>query len=142
MKVFVSYRSTDRARVQSLVDDLKAMQLDVWFDQELLSSGGQKWWDNICEQIRNCDVFVFAMTSQSLQSYPCSLERRYAIALKRHVIPVRMTNDLGSLEMLPIDIQERQIVDYLEGSKTEFIALQNAVNSSQSEALLPQPLPL
>ncbi|MBZ0307211.1 MAG: toll/interleukin-1 receptor domain-containing protein, partial [Anaerolineae bacterium] len=72
MKIFVSYRSINRALVEGLISDLKDMEHEVWYDQEL--EGGQKWWDNILHQIRAAELLIFAMTPQSLESRPCQLE--------------------------------------------------------------------
>ena len=45
---------------------LRRAHADVWFDEEL--GGGDAWWQMILERIRGCDVFVFAMTDDSLKS--------------------------------------------------------------------------
>lgn len=111
MKIFVSYRSTDRAVVTQLVSDLADMGHDVWYDQEL--EGGQFWWENILDNIRTADLLVFALTPRSLELYPCQLEYNYANALRRHIIPVMLAEGV-TYSLIPAVLQERQIVPYVK----------------------------
>ena len=61
MTVFVSYASKDVERVTALQRDLGALVGGgVWIDSEL--HGGQQWWTAILDQIRSCDLFVFALS--------------------------------------------------------------------------------
>jgi hypothetical protein len=77
MRIFISYRSTDRALVTQLVQDFEDLGYsDIWFDQEL--TGGHAWWDAILQNINQCDLFVFALTPVSLESEPCRREYQYA----------------------------------------------------------------
>jgi hypothetical protein len=64
--VFVSYSSRDRDAVRSLTQDLQDADEQVWMDQRL--AGGEAWWRAILEQIRGCDVFIFALSQNSIQS--------------------------------------------------------------------------
>ena len=61
-------RSVDAAQFPQLrygvADDIRTLGHAVWLDQEL--SGGQSWWDQILEQVRACDVFVFALAPEFL----------------------------------------------------------------------------
>ena len=79
MTVFVSYSSRDRDAVQNLTHDLHDADEQVWMDQRL--AGGDAWWRAILEQIRDCDVFIFALSQNSIQSKPCQAELQYAQAL-------------------------------------------------------------
>ena len=63
-KIFISYDRESKPLVETLADDIKALGHAVWLDQEL--SGGQAWWDQILEQVRQCDVFVFALAPRAL----------------------------------------------------------------------------
>ena len=56
--VFVSYSTRDKDAVKSLTQDLQDADEQVWMDQRL--AGGDAWWRAILEQIRGCDVFIFA----------------------------------------------------------------------------------
>ncbi len=138
MKIFVSYRSSNRALVEELVSDLESIGHSVWFDKQL--EGGQKWWDNILLQIQQCDLLIFALTPQSVDSYPCQLEYTYANALKRLIIPVMLAEGV-QITLLPVILQERQIVDYRKRDKAAFIALSRALAESPFAPPLPNPLP-
>jgi TIR domain/GRAM domain len=138
MKIFVSYRSVNRALVNELVSDLLDMEYEVWYDQAL--EGGQKWWDNILDNIRACDLLLFAMTPESLDSYPCQLEYTYANALKRHIIPVQISEGIH-YQLLPVILQERQIINYVQRDKTAYKNLLGAIRSLPPAPALPSPLP-
>ena len=79
MTVFVSYSSRDKDVVKSLTQDLQDAEEQVWLDQRL--AGGDAWWRAILEQIRGCDVFIFALSQNTIQSKPCQAELRYAQTL-------------------------------------------------------------
>ena len=68
-KIFISYSRASMDVVEQLTQDLKDGDHDVWFDQHL--TGGQKWWDNILSQIRECEIFVAALTPDFLESKAC-----------------------------------------------------------------------
>lgn len=110
MKVFISYSSTHRAQVVELEKDIEALGHDVWFDQELL--GGQVWWTTICENIRNCDVMLFAVSPESLDSEPCRLEYTYAHDLGKTIIPLVIHPT--DLHGLPPILDSIQMVDFTD----------------------------
>ena len=63
--IFISYGRGSVELVQDLARDLAdGEDHQVWFDQKL--SGGESWWQSILEQIRNCDIFLFALAPESL----------------------------------------------------------------------------
>jgi TIR domain len=68
-KIFISYSRQSEAMARNLVNDFESLGYTVWFDQEL--SGGQAWWDHILAMIRDCDVFVFLLDSNALNSTAC-----------------------------------------------------------------------
>ena len=82
--VFISYNRQSESTVRTLAEDIKQLGKTVWFDQEL--SGGQAWWDQILAEIRNCDVFVFVLTTESLNSEACKREYKYAGALGKTIL--------------------------------------------------------
>jgi TIR domain/Domain of unknown function (DUF4062) len=108
-KIFISYSRVDKKIVEELVEDLRADNHDIWFDQHV--TGGQNWWDNILSQIRECEVFVGAITPEYLKSLPCKLEREYAKDLKRILLPVRLSDKIVP-NSLPSDLIGVQWVDY------------------------------
>jgi serine/threonine kinase PknH len=133
MALFISYSSQDRSTVDGLTAALRRAQQQVWFDQEL--GGGDSWWAKILEQIRACDVFVVALSSNWLQSKPSQSELRYAQALNRPILPVRI-GDVDSMRVNPL--AALQIIDYRNPTVDVGIQLVTAVHSLTAK---PQPLP-
>ncbi len=138
MRIFVSYRSTDRAAVSQLVTDLVDMGHEVWYDQEL--EGGQLWWQNILDNIHSADLLLFALTPRSLESYPCQLEYNYANSLRRHIIPVMLAEGV-TYSLIPAVLQERQIVNYVKRDIEAYKMLATAIRRLPPPPPLPDPLP-
>ncbi|MBW0015674.1 sensor domain-containing protein [Mycobacterium sp.] len=133
MAVFVSYSSQDRSALDALLAALRRGQQQVWFDQEL--GGGDAWWAKICEQIRSCDVFIIALSNNWLRSKPSQAELRYAQALGRPILPVR----IGAVDSMRVNpVATLQIIDYRDPSVEAGIQLVTAVHALQAK---PQPLP-
>lgn len=138
MKIFISYRSVNLNLVENLITDLRDMGHEVWYDQHI--EGGQKWWDNILDSIRQSELMIVALTPQLLDSYPCRLEYTYANAIRKHIIPVMLSADVN-IPMLPVVLQERQIERYVEGNKDEYKALMHAISKLPPTPALPDPMP-
>ncbi|SPM34456.1 hypothetical protein MRAB57_2271 [Mycobacterium rhizamassiliense] len=137
MALFISYSSQDRTTVDALTTALRRGQQQVWFDQEL--GGGDSWWNKILEQIRECDVFIVALSNNWLQSKPSQSELRYAKALNRPILPVRI-GDVDSMRVNPL--AALQIIDYREPTIDAGIQLVTAVHQLSSKPVpLPDPLP-
>lgn len=135
-KIFISYSSKNRDLVKQLADDLEFLLYDakVWYDAELLRTGGQLWWDNILAQIRQCDIFIYAASPQILHSEPCRREYQYAKALGKPVLPVTVAE--VEIRHLPLELQAAQIVSFLEQSR------QQQKNLRDSILNLPRGVPL
>ncbi|WP_025738004.1 toll/interleukin-1 receptor domain-containing protein [Mycobacterium genavense] len=137
MALFISYSSQDRSAVDALTTALRRGQHQVWFDQEL--GGGDSWWAKILEQIRDCEVFIVALSSNWLQSKPSQAELRYAQALGRPILPVRI-GEVDSMRVNPL--AALQIIDYREPTVDADIQLVTAVHALRSKPVpLPDPLP-
>jgi hypothetical protein len=137
VKIFISYRTINRALVTQLVNDLSETGYTVWYDQEL--TGGQNWWNGILHNIQQCDLLIFALTPQSIDSYPCRLEYSYANALGKPIIPVELIK--VSFSLLPEILMERQIINYVDRDVSNYRKLINAIISLPSTPVLPDPLP-
>jgi len=135
--LFVSYSSLDPAAVRTMVADLERANLVVWFDDAL--RGGDDWWAQVLARIRECDVFVFALSNASRDSKPCAAELDYALALGLPVLPVQV----GPVDAVrALRIGARQIVPYVERDVPAAIALVTAVQERARERRpLPDPLP-
>ena len=111
LTIFLSYARLDAAPVRALAGDLRALSNTVWLDEEV--SGGQAWWDHILEQIRACDMFVFALSPAALESVSCHRESEYAAALGEPVLPVLVAEGVPIAQLRPA-LATIQYVDYRE----------------------------
>ena len=136
--IFVTYARKDREAVQALTGDLERARNAVWLDNEL--TGGQAWWDTILGQIRACNLYMFALTPESLKSRACNSELDYALALRRPLLPV-LIQDVH-LSLAPPAIANTQMVDYRTRTIETSIALISAVANQPAAPPLPDPLPV
>jgi hypothetical protein len=142
MRIFISYNNANREIVQALAADVAALSHHAWFDREL--TGGQAWWDRILAEIRGCDVFMFALSSESLESYPCKLEHDYAYRLGKPVLPV-LVGEGVSPGLLPPALSKVQFVDYRLHDKRALLAIMKALDAlpaAQPPASSPDPPPV
>jgi hypothetical protein len=137
-KIFVSYARQDRDKIRNVVEGLRLLGNDVWFDEEL--SGGQAWWDTILQRIRSADVFVQTITPSSARSQACESERHYATAVGKPVLPVFLEELPTSI--LPSDLAVLQAVDYLDESpERRAFRLAGALQRLPATPPLPEQLP-
>ena len=94
---------------------------------------GQAWWDQILSRIRDADIFVFALSPESLDSVACDREWRYAGDLGKGILPV-LVSDGVEIDRLPPALSWIN-VDYQPRGR-EVARLARVL-----EALQPQPLP-
>jgi TIR domain len=137
MRVFISYARQDQAAVEALNADLERARVQVWMDEELI--GGESWWDTILEQIRSCDLYIFALSPNSLGSRACKAELDYAIALSRPLLPV-LIRDVA-IQLAHPAIARTQMVDYRKRSMESLFALMAVVANRPPAPPLPNPLP-
>jgi TM2 domain-containing membrane protein YozV len=137
-RIFVSYDRRNLEAVKMLADELEALGHRVWFDQDL--TGGHRWWDSILAQIRDCGLFVFALTPDSLESPACMKELDYASQLNREILPVLLSGEIAE-SLLPRRLAAIQYVDYRRHDRQTAFALIRAVNGLPAPTPLPDPLP-
>ena len=137
MAVFIGYASRDRSLVDGVLSALRRAHQDAWSDEQL--SGGEQWWRAILKQIRSCEVFVFALSSHSLESRSCQAELGYALALGKPVLPVQI-GPVDSMRVNPLGAV--QLIDYRNPSVDTGIELISAVHALRARnSPLPNPLP-
>ena len=137
-KVFVSYSRNNLDVVTQLVEDLQAVGMTTWHDQTL--TGGQRWWDNILANIRDCEVFIFALSPESWESEACRSELSYVCGLGKPILPVLVADGIN-LNLLSAPINEIQVADYRSRDKGAAFALLKALNATPACEPLPDPLP-
>src|SRR3954447_9211087 len=137
MWLFTSYSRKDATAVEGLIADLERAHLSVWHDQAL--HGGDPWWQDILRRIRQCDVFLFALSKNSLTSKPCLAELSYARALGLPVLPVQV-GPVGNLRLTPV--ADIQVIGYRKRTVSNRMALIEAIqNAATGRRPLPDPLP-
>lgn len=135
--LFVSHASQDRSAIDGLLVVLRRTRQQVWLDDEL--GGGEAWWQTILEKIRACDIFIVALSNNSLASKPCRAELRYAQALRRPVLPVQI-GPVDSVRVTPL--AATQIIDYRNSNPDKEIQLIAALQKRKAQFVpLPSPLP-
>lgn len=137
MALFISYSSRDANAVGELAAALRRGGHELWIDDEL--SGGDAWWRAILGRIRECDIFLAALSQNMLQSKACQAEMRYALALGKPILPVQV-GPLDSMRANPL--AGRQVIDFQQRSIDSWLELDHAVRTKQAAAPpLPEPLP-
>ena len=137
MTVFISFASMDREAVRRLAQELEDGEYTVWLADDL--RGGEAWWPVILQQIRDCSVFLLALSDCSLRSEPCKTELAYAQSLGKPVLPVQIGTVTSVRNTKLADIH---IVEYRESTRGAGIALMRAAAAcSDRSAGLPDPLP-
>lgn len=129
-KLFISYRSSDAVKVDKIAHDLTLLQYDdgtprytTWQDKHNLPPASPHWWGAIVDAIDDCDVFVFHMSCESLQSVVCLAELDYAYNRNRPIIPVVLEGEflldpksgkynITYWELVPDWLGERQFLFY------------------------------
>ena len=137
-RVFISYSRTNLPIVRQLVQDLKAIGVEAWYDETL--TGGQKWWLNILANIRECDIFIFALSPDSWDSEACKSELGYVRQLGKTILPVLVADGIN-LNLLPAPLHEIQVTDYRRCDKEAAFALVRSINAAPPSPPLPDPLP-
>ena len=136
--IFVSYSRESEGAVRTLAQDVEALEHTVWFDHDL--SGGKVWWEQILTEIRNCQVFMMALSPDSLRSVACSSEYNYASELGKPILPILIADGV-SPNLLPPKLSQIQFVDYRKQDKTGAINLARALKTLPQAKPLPDPLP-
>ena len=136
MRIFLSYARENRASVESLASDLRLMDYEPFFDEQL--SGGQGWWEQLLARIEGCEVFVPVLSAQYLESNPCGLEAEYAHSLSKPFLPVSV--DAISPTLFRSYIAEAQWVNY-DSSRNSAIELMRAFKNVPQCPPLPEAMP-
>ncbi|MEM7328374.1 MAG: toll/interleukin-1 receptor domain-containing protein [Pseudomonadota bacterium] len=84
--VFLSYRRTDQALAQKLVESLQAQGVQVWWDQMI--EGGEDWREAIVENLTTARALVILFSEECNSSKQLKKELSIADGLDKEVIPV------------------------------------------------------
>jgi predicted ATPase len=137
-KVFISYAAQNKTDIEQLVEHLRVVGCDTWYDASL--RGGQDWWDEILRRIADCDAFIAVISRDALSSTACRRECDWAAALNKPMMPVAVE---PPPKALPGRFSRRQIVDYSDRKSRDRAALTLAggLATLPEAPPLPDPLP-
>lgn len=153
-RIFISYSRADTLFIEELIPLLRRAfpGHDLWYDREI--TGGEDWWNRILSEIAACDLFIYLLSNDSLESKYCQNEITEALRLQKAILPiyVRAKTRLDRTRPdLAGELSRRQIVDLSRGfadseAFTElYRAIQDKVNTRPAEPpqpLTPTPTPL
>lgn len=122
MAIFLSYARPDFAAAQALLKDLERTDHRPWMDGQL--RGGDAWWNEILRQIRECTVFIFALSDHSMHSKPCQAELDYARRLGVPIIPLQV-GPVSTMRAGPF--ADVQVIDYSRPNSTAAMELFAAI---------------
>jgi len=80
--IFLSYASQDAEAARRICDALRAVGLDVWFDQSALR-GGDSWDASIRQQIKACALFVPIISANTQAREEGYFRREWNLAASR-----------------------------------------------------------
>jgi len=110
MRLFISFAREDLARVRELADLLEDAGHQPWFDDKLVP--GLPWADQLVEEIRQSEVFVYAMSPVSVSSDWCQKEYQVAVELHKPILPVLL--EAGT--EVPTSLASFQYADFTRGA--------------------------
>lgn len=110
--VFISYAHTDIGVIDRLADSLKQADLEVWLDREGIS-GGAEWRTQIVYAIKSADVFLVALSPDSVKSRNVRKELAVAENWKIPILPlvVRQSTIPEDMEYTLAELQRVDISD-------------------------------
>lgn len=132
MKIFVCYSSTDKSTVQQITEYLRIATYDVWIDG--LLRVGQDWKKILLAEITKCDVFLYTLSPESVESQWCKWEYDKAVELGKPVLPVLLRKGTK----IPFPLDEYQYADFSQGITIQrFAALIGGLNNSNEFVVAP-----
>jgi hypothetical protein len=137
MEIFISYAHEDEELIAELRKDLELGGHNIWLDKKI--DGGDEWWDEILSRIRSCNLYILAVSGNSIESDPCLIEMHYAQSLQRHFLPVMVRR--VNPAFLPAEITHHHLIDYTRPSKEDAFRLSAAISKAAENRDLPDPLP-
>lgn len=137
MRMMISYTREDRERVSALVENLRRLGHEPWYDQSL--HAGENWWNVILQNIAQSQAVLLAISPTFLQSHACSAERNFAMTLNRPLLAVMVAPVAHSV--LPRELAGMHILDYSQPTEQSAFELVRSIQALPPAPPLPQPLP-
>lgn len=89
LRIFISYARVDKVLCKQIAAELDIH--DVWYDQRMFV--GNDWWQQIIERLDWCQVFIYLLSPESVESYACQREYELAQKLGKNILPVLINPD-------------------------------------------------
>ena len=125
MKLFVSYARVDKPYCLQIVDMLDDTH-KVWVDHRI--HVGQNWWKVICDEIEQCDGFVYLISPESVESKYCQKELRIAQDINKHIFPVLIHHEAE----IPESLKQLHHADFTQGLTPKAVRdLLNAIHVAE-----------
>lgn len=113
--VFVSYSSKDRRFVKQIVDTLEASGIRCWKAPEMIPAGSS-YAKEIPKAIRECQVFLLILSSNSQESVWVEKETDSAISNRKTIIPFQI-DDAVLNDTFTFYLNNVQMVSYVTDPK-------------------------
>ncbi len=105
MKLVVCYARIDKQICSDLVPMLVGH--DVWYDARDYTV--DNWWETIIHRLDWCDVMIYLLSPESLESHYCRKEFEIALQLNKIIIPIILVDGLQLADELcdlhPVDLR-------------------------------------
>jgi len=137
VRIVISYAREDRGTVEELFETLRLLGHQPWTDAGAHS--GARWWDEIMLRIQQCDVLLAVTSPASLSSRACTLERQYALALNKVLLPVLVAPI--NMQGLPSEMAQIHFFDYTTRTPATAGKLYKTFQDMPPARPLPRPLP-
>jgi hypothetical protein len=87
MKVFISHASADKRIARRIADELHAIGVDTFLDENNLSTGDD-FEHTIQRELARCDDFLVLLTKRSIGREWVLIELGGALALRKRIVPI------------------------------------------------------
>jgi hypothetical protein len=134
-RLFISYSRVDKKTAEELVEHLREIYDygNVWFDSNIRA--GTRWNDEIKQGIASCDVFLYLLSAESIQSKHCQNEFNAAQAQGKPVITIQIRDRIE----IPEHLSEIQYVEMHQGINQKNLAKLIGAIRALTESAPPRP---
>jgi|GEM_PF-1057483 len=89
-KFFISYAREQKTRLDDIIHPLGRIygKNTIWWDTELRPT--DDWWQEILTEISKCEIFIFLMSKDSLESEYCQKELNAAMRMNKNLIVIKV----------------------------------------------------
>lgn len=117
--IFVSYAHNDASAVFPELTSIKEHGFNIWYDEGI--DPGTEWRQEIADAIEGCELFIYFITPNSVESDNCRKEVAFAQEEGRHVLAIHLeqTELPGALRLA---LSDRQAILKHETSADEYAA--------------------